>query len=138
MWTQRHLANYVAGRVQKLFKESKNGVKPYVLRNKQNILERIFKSEAGSAFIKYKSAIRKTMNKLARAYYEEHKIQRKHAHTVSIHEVNEICIDMLNTGDKKENFQVKRQLINLSLYTLYFKIDMLVYIYMFFFVFSCR
>ena len=47
-------------------------------------------------------------------------------------------LNTYNTGDKKENFQVKRQLINLSLYTLYFKIDMLVYIYLFYFVFSCR
>ena len=88
------------GRYNKIINNSTK-VKPYVIYNKRSLIERCFHCQAGPISLKYKSVIRLTVNAIARKYYRKNKVERSHAHTVSITLVNEIACE-LSKGSSKE------------------------------------
>ena len=98
-WRPRDLKCYCAARIVKTINSVKGVTKPYKIYNKKCLIERILRANAGSAFIKYKSIIRLTINAVARKYYDEHKVSHKHANTVGILEIREMANKMFKEGD---------------------------------------
>lgn len=102
-WSQSQVKQYIFARITKILSNSTKTIKPYVIRNKRHIIERIFNSHAPKAYIKYKHVIKHTTNSVARTYYEKTPtcVGRKHARTVDIHTINRLAEDMFE-GDEKE------------------------------------
>ena len=103
-WTILDLKRYAYARIAKLFTDKKP-IKPYKIKNKRYIIEKVFSIHAPKLHPKYKSIIRTTINQTARRYYLRYDspVNSTHARTVDIHLINEIAMDMWkgNLKDKQ-------------------------------------